>query len=127
MYQSLLYRKKGSSRLVVELPGVSNILEVRKLLQGTALLEFKLVIDPQIAVKVMEKINTYMAGGNLDSLIKADSLSKITKVDTTKKDTSKVTENKIKKDSTSISSPKDTTKKDVSKKDTSKKEHKRFS
>ncbi len=114
-------QKKGSSRLVVELPGVSNILEVRKLLQGTALLEFKLVIDPQIAVKVMEKINTYMAGGNLDSLIKADSLSKITKVDTTKKDTSKVTENKIKKDSTSISSPKDTTKKDVSKKDTSKK------
>lgn len=114
-------QKKGSSRLVVELPGVSNILEVRKLLQGTALLEFKLVIDPQIAVKVMEKINTYMAGGNLDSLIKADSLSKITKIDTTKKDTSKVTENKIKKDSTSISSPKDTTKKDVSKKDTSKK------
>lgn len=110
-------QKKGSSRLVVELPGVSNVQEVRKLLQGTALLEFKLVIDPQIAVKVMEKVNTFLAGGNLDSLIKADSLSKITKVDTTKKDTTKLTDKKIKKDSTTISNTKDTTKKDVTKKD----------
>jgi len=115
-------QKKGSSRLVVELPGVSNIAEVRKLLQGTALLEFKLVIDPQIAVKVMEKVNTYMAGGNLDSLIKADSLSQITKVDTTKQDTSKITDTKIKKDSTSLTQ-KDTTKKDITKKDTSKKKN----
>lgn len=113
-------QKKGSSRLVVELPGVSNVGEVRKLLQGTALLEFKLVIDPQIAVKVMEKINTYMAGGNLDSLIKADSLSKITKVDTTKKDTTKLTDKNVKKDSTTVSQTKDTTKKDVTKKDTKK-------
>jgi len=115
-------QKKGSSRLVVELPGVSNIAEVRKLLQGTALLEFKLVIDPQIAVKVMEKVNTYMAGGNLDSLIKADSLGQITKVDTTKQDTSKITDTKIKKDSTSLTQ-KDTTKKDITKKDTSKKKN----
>jgi SecD/SecF fusion protein len=114
-------QKKGSSRLVVELPGVSNVSEVRKLLQGTALLEFKLVIDPQIAVKVMEKINTYLAGGNLDSLIKADSLSKITKKDSTiKKDSTDVA--KLKKDSTSITNKKDTTKKDITKKDTTKKD-----
>lgn len=118
-------QKKGSSRLVVELPGVSNVSEVRKLLQGTALLEFKLVIDPQIAVKVMEKINTYMAGGNLDSLIKADSLGKITKVDTTKKDTTKLTDKNIKKDSTTVSQTKDTTKKDITKKDTTKKDTKK--
>ncbi len=112
-------QKKGSSRLVVELPGVSNVSEVRKLLQGTALLEFKLVIDPQIAVKVMEKINTYLAGGNLDSLIKADSLSKITKKDSTiKKDSTDIA--KLKKDSTSITNKKDTTKKDITKKDTTK-------
>lgn len=117
-------QKKGSSRLVVELPGVSNIAEVRKLLQGTALLEFKLVIDPQIAVKVMEKINTYMAGGNLDSLIKADSLSKITKVDSVKKDTTKLTDTKIKKDSTIVKTA-DTTKKDITKKDTTKKDTKK--
>ncbi|MEO8513075.1 MAG: protein translocase subunit SecD [Ignavibacteria bacterium] len=119
-------QKKGSSRLVVELPGVSNVTEVRKLLQGTALLEFKLVIDPQIAVKVMEKVNTFLAGGNLDSLIKADSLSKITKVDTTKKkDTSKLTDKNVKKDSTTITNTKDTTKKDITKKDSTKKDTKK--
>ncbi|MBZ0202095.1 MAG: protein translocase subunit SecD [Ignavibacteria bacterium] len=116
-------QKKGSSRLVVELPGVSNVQEVRKLLQGTALLEFKLVIDPQIAVKVMEKINTYLAGGNLDSLVKADSLTKIAKLDSLKKkDTTGVTKNNIKKDSTSITEKKDSTKKDITKKDTTKKD-----
>lgn len=115
-------QKKGASRLVVELPGVSNVQDVRKLLQGTALLEFKLVIDPQIAVKVMEKINTYLAGGNLDSLIKADSLSKITKNDSLKKDTTGITKTNVKKDSTSISTKKDTSgSKEISKKDTSKK------
>jgi len=108
-------QKKGSSRLVVELPGVSNVIEVRKLLQGTALLEFKLLIDPAIAVKVMEKVNTFLAGGNLDSLILADSLSKITKVDTNSNSLAN-----LKLDSSKISS-KDTTKKDITKKDTSKK------
>lgn len=113
-------QKKGSSRLVVELPGVSNVQEVRKLLQGTALLEFKLVIDPQIAVKVMEKINTYLAGGNLDSLMKVDSLSKITKKDSTiKKDSTGITN--VKKDSTTITNKKDTTKKDITKKDSTNK------
>lgn len=113
-------QKKGSSRLVVELPGVSNVQDVRRLLQGTALLEFKLLYDPQLGVKVMEKINTFLAGGNLDSLIKADSLSKITKKDTTiKKDSTSLSN--VKKDSTTISK-KDTTKKDITKKDTTKKD-----
>lgn len=116
-------QKKGSSRLVVELPGVSNVQEVRKLLQGTALLEFKLVIDPQIAVKVMEKINTFLAGGNLDSLVKADSLSKVSKLDSLKKkDTTGVTKNNVKKDSTTVTGKKDSTKKDITKKDTTKKD-----
>jgi len=114
-------QKKGSSRLVVELPGVSNVQDVRKLLQGTALLEFKLLIDPQIAAKVMQKINTYLAGGNLDSLIKADSLNSLTKKDSLKKDTTKASQ-KIKGDTTSISQKKDTTKKDLTKKETTKKD-----
>ncbi len=106
-------QKKGSSRLVVELPGVSNVQDVRKLLQGTALLEFQLVIDPQIAVKVMEKIDTYLAGGNIDSLIRIDSLNSITQKDTTlKKDTTKITQTETK----------DSTKKNITKTDTSKKE-----
>ncbi|HEY3250394.1 MAG TPA: hypothetical protein VGK25_04685, partial [Ignavibacteria bacterium] len=107
-------QKKGASRLLVELPGVSNIQDVRKLLQGTALLEFKLLIDPQIAYKVMEKIDAYLAGGNIDSLIKADSLSKVIK-----KDTSKITQT-VKHDSSTISQKKDTSKKDISKKETKK-------
>ncbi len=112
-------QKKGSNRLVVELPGVSNVSDVRKLLQGTALLEFKLVIDSQIAVKVMEKIDTYLAGGNLDSLIKADSLQQITKTETpVKKDSTGITS----KD-TKVESKNDTAKitKKETKKDTSKK------
>jgi SecD/SecF fusion protein len=115
-------QKKGASRLVVELPGISNVADVRKLLQGTALLEFKLLIDPDIGFKVMQKIDTYLAGGNLDSLIKADSLQVVHKKDSlSHKDTTKVTE-KIKKDSTTFSQKKDTTKKDITKKDVNKKD-----
>lgn len=115
-------QKKGSTRLVVELPGVSNVQDVRKLLQGTALLEFQLVIDPQIAVKVMQKIDTYLAGGNIDSLIRADSLENISKTTTTKKDTASLTESK--KDTSKITKKetRDTTKKELTKKDTLKKQ-----
>lgn len=55
-------QKIGNSRIIIELPGVSNPEEVRKLLEGTALLEFKLVYDPQKAVKVFEAINKLMVG-----------------------------------------------------------------
>ncbi len=55
-------QKIGNSRIIVELPGVSNPEEVRKLLEGTALLEFKLVYDPQAAVKVMQSINKILVG-----------------------------------------------------------------
>jgi len=103
-------QKKGSNRLVVELPGVSNVDEVRKLLQGTALLQFELLIDPEISSKVMQKINTFLAGGNLDSLDKADSLKTI--ADKIKKDTLKT-----KPDTSSLTTKKDTTKKDITKKD----------
>ncbi|MGH2574412.1 MAG: protein translocase subunit SecD, partial [Ignavibacteria bacterium] len=87
----------------------SNADEVRKLLQGTALLEFQLVYDPQIAFKVYEKIDAYLGGGNLDSLILADSLKKVSTLDSLKRDTTKIT------------SKKDTTKKDITKKETQKK------
>lgn len=120
-----IIQKKGANRLVVELPGVSNVQDVRKLLQGTALLEFQLVIDPQIAVKVMEKIDTYLAGGNLDSLVKADSLQNITKKDSTiKQDTTGITsKDSKKKDTTKVTQKdtKDTSKKDLTKNDTNKK------
>lgn len=55
-------QKLGGSRIIVELPGVSNESEVRKLLQGTALLEFKLLKDPEIAVRVLSDIDKGLAG-----------------------------------------------------------------
>jgi len=103
-------QKKGGNRLVVELPGVSNAEDVRKLLQGTALLEFQLVYEPELAFKVYQKIDAFLAGGNLDSLMAIDSLSKITKLDTLKKDTTSVT-----------SSTKKGQKKEITQKDTVKK------
>ncbi|MEO6696283.1 MAG: protein translocase subunit SecD [Ignavibacteria bacterium] len=67
-------QKIGNSRIIVELPGVSNPEEVRKLLEGTALLEFKLVYDPQKAVKVFEAINKVLVG---DTTMSLDSVSAI--------------------------------------------------
>lgn len=62
-------QKQGSRRIIVELPGVSKEEEVRKLLQGTALLEFKLMKDPDIIYKTLDAIDKYMAGkGMTDSL-----------------------------------------------------------
>jgi len=55
-------QKQGGRRIVVELPGVSKEEEVRQLLQGTALLEFKLMKDPDIIYKTMDAIDKYLAG-----------------------------------------------------------------
>lgn len=63
-------QKIGNSRIIIELPGVSNPEEVRKLLEGTALLEFKLVYDPQKAMKVFQDINKILVG---DTTITNDS------------------------------------------------------
>ncbi|HMQ70430.1 MAG TPA: protein translocase subunit SecD [Ignavibacteria bacterium] len=60
-------QKIGNSRIIVELPGVSNPVEVRKLLEGTALLEFKLIYDPASVVKVFEDINKVMVGDTATS------------------------------------------------------------
>jgi SecD/SecF fusion protein len=61
-------QKLGGTRINVELPGVSKEAEVRQLLQGTALLEFKLLKDPDVAVAVMKTIdNIIAAGGATDS------------------------------------------------------------
>ncbi len=54
-------QKQGARRIIVELPGVSKQEEVRQLLQGTALLEFKLMKDPDIIYKTMEAIDKYLA------------------------------------------------------------------
>jgi SecD/SecF fusion protein len=55
-------QKQGSRRIIVELPGVKDENEVRRLLQGTAKLEFKLLKDPAIVYKVMQTIDDFLTG-----------------------------------------------------------------
>ncbi len=136
-------QKIGNSRIIVELPGVSNPQEVRKLLEGTALLEFKLVYDPQATVKVMEAINKVLVGDttsasdSVTSSISKDSInskkepitskdtsvnSAASKKDSLSKDKTKVSTTEKKdslKDKKNIADKKDTvtkTNKDTSKK-----------
>ena len=70
-------QKQGSRRIIVELPGVSKEAEVRQLLQGTALLEFKLLIDPEIGLKVYESIDRTLAGKSMGDSTAADSTKPI--------------------------------------------------
>ncbi len=55
-------QKQGSRRIIVEFPGVKDENEVRRLLQGTAKLEFKLLKDPAVTYKVMQTIDDYLTG-----------------------------------------------------------------
>ncbi len=52
---------QGGRRIIIELPGVSDKQRVRKLLKGTAKLEFRLVRDREVAFQVLEDLNKYMA------------------------------------------------------------------
>jgi len=68
-------QKLGGTRIIVELPGVSNESEVRQLLQGTALLEFKLLRDPEITYKVMESIDKALAASTSTNTSDTSSVS----------------------------------------------------
>jgi SecD/SecF fusion protein len=88
-------QKLGGTRIIVELPGVTKEAEVTQLLQGTALLEFKLLKDPEILHRVMWSIDKELAatGGVTDSTTSNDStaLAAAGKTDTTNAaDTSKI-------------------------------------
>ena len=116
-------QKVGGNRIIVELPGVSNPEDVRQLLQGTALLEFKLVYDAQKTVEVMQRVNAVLA--NDTSLLNSLDTNNTTLLEETiLKDTSKeLTEDTIKQDNTSASKKDTTGKKDnkQTSKDTTKK------
>jgi preprotein translocase subunit SecD len=74
-------QKLGGTRVIVELPGVSREQEVRQLLQGTALLEFKLLKEPDVAYRVMDAIDKALAvTAVIDS---TDTTSVINSTDTT--------------------------------------------
>lgn len=84
-------QKLGGTRIIVELPGISKEQEVRQLLQGTALLEFKLLKDPDVAYRVMESIDKALAAaGVADTADTAAAATDTTAQDLLGGDTSKV-------------------------------------
>ncbi len=48
---------QGNSRIIIELPGIQNIERAKKVIGTTALLEFKLVKDPEIVWSVLNDID----------------------------------------------------------------------
>lgn len=75
-------QKLGGSRIIVELPGVSNEKEVRDLIGKTARLEFKLVKEPEQATRVANEIDKLLAGK--DTLAVGDTTRIFTREDTLK-------------------------------------------
>jgi len=65
-------QRQGSRRVIVELPGVAKEEEAKNLLQGTALLEFRILKDPEFAISLMQKIDNVLAGKDLEDTTKTD-------------------------------------------------------
>ncbi len=53
---------QGNRRIVVELAGIQSVERAKNIIGKTALLEFKLEKDPEVAQDVFAKINTWMKG-----------------------------------------------------------------
>lgn len=52
---------QGTRRIIIELAGISDENRVRNLLKGTAKLEFKLLREPEVLLRVLDKLNTSLA------------------------------------------------------------------
>ncbi|MFA6025630.1 MAG: protein translocase subunit SecD [Ignavibacteriaceae bacterium] len=68
---------QGDRRIIVELPGVAKEEEARQLLQGTALLEFKLLKEPAFTVNVMEQVDKVLAGKSTEDSSSTDSTKNV--------------------------------------------------
>jgi len=79
-------QRQGSRRIIVELPGIAREEEAKKLLQGTALLEFRIVREAEFTFPIMQKIDDVLAGKVLDDTTQVVSEDKAT--ETTPTDTS---------------------------------------
>ncbi len=89
-------QKQGSRRIVIELPGIAREEEAKRLLQGQALLEFKMVKDASFAIAIMNKIDETLASLNKIDSAKSKTASAV-KTDTAKKD-QKLTEEQFAKE-----------------------------
>lgn len=76
-------QKQGSRRIVIELPGIAREEEAKRLLQGRALLEFKLVKDPEFAIPIMKRIDEVLAASLKGDTLAGDT-AKTVKADTSK-------------------------------------------
>ncbi|HCY76325.1 MAG TPA: protein translocase subunit SecD [Ignavibacteriales bacterium] len=76
--------RQGSRRIIVELPGVAKEEEAKQLLQGTALLEFRLVKDAELTYSIMQRIDDVLAK-RTQSGVKDSLGNEIAAVDTTTK------------------------------------------
>lgn len=66
-------QKQGARRIIVEMPGIAKKEEAKNLIQGRAMLEFKLVKDPEFTFPIMNKIDEILAG-SVQSVSKKDTL-----------------------------------------------------
>jgi len=67
-------QKQGARRIIVELPGIAKEEEAKRLLQGSALLEFKLLREPDFTFQIMTQVNNVLAKSlSNDSTLFADS------------------------------------------------------
>ncbi len=76
--------RQGSRRVIVELPGVAKEEEAKQLLQGTALLEFRLVKDAELTFPIMQRIDDVLAK-RTQSGVKDSLGNEIAQLDTTQK------------------------------------------
>lgn len=58
---------QGSRKIIIELPGVSDENRVRNLLKGTAKLEFRLLREPEVMVRTLDRINSYLVQNQQNS------------------------------------------------------------
>ena len=100
--------QEGTSRILIELPGVTEPERVRKLLQGSAKLEFWETYENTEIFPLIENINKILASSNVakadtakapaakaDTSSAGSKLATLAKKDTTKKDTGALSQNQV--------------------------------
>ncbi len=68
-------QKQGARRIIVELPGIAKEEEAKRLLQGSALLEFRMVKESDFTIPIMNRIDDILAGGSTNDSAEADTSS----------------------------------------------------
>jgi preprotein translocase subunit SecD len=80
-------QKQGDHRIIVELPGIDNPAHAKNLIQQTALLEFKLLRDPQDMDNTLRRLDAYYAKLDSSGLGNLANLVHTSGQDTVRKDT----------------------------------------